>query len=142
MVRFIPDYLIFSVATIRVYKKIFSSAFSFDKSYIKNKLKESENHAGSQEFFFCKGIYTVSPTFPSEKCADSTLWGKEAELKAVAWSLRQSRWVVWDVEFGTARAARLHGPRPGKGRLQKSKPETVLFVTETTVDSQAMLILG
>lgn len=111
MVRFHPNYPIFSsVATIRVYKTIFCSAFSFDQSCIKNKLKESENHEDSQDCFSLWGMcwfYLV----------EKRVWAESSGL-----DLRQSPG-VWGAQ------PRMQGPTSWKGgTCRKVSLETAIHL--------------
>lgn len=119
MVRFILNYLIFSVATIRVCKKMFSCAFSFDKSCIKNELKESENHEDNQDFFSCKGVYKVSPHFPLLFPLGNMLILSCGE-KRLSWKQWPGAWDSLIVgcgkkSLGLPEQPRLQGPRSWKG---------------------------
>lgn len=90
-----------------------------------------------------QGKPTFPSAFPSGKCAGSTLWGKEAELKTVAWSLRQSHRGVWEEEFGTARAAKATRSKIlERGACRKAKLKLCHLPLETPVDSQATFTLG
>lgn len=76
-----------------------------------------------------RGVYLVSSTFTSafspEGCADFTVWGKEAELKTMAWSLGLSSWVGEYRNLELPRQPRLQGQVSGKGAPAGSKPKTV-----------------
>lgn len=146
MVRFILNYLIFSVATIRVCKKIFSSAFNFDKSYIKNKLKESENHEDNHDFFSCKGVYKVSLHFPLLFLLGNVLILPCGE-KRLSWKQWPGAWDSLIVgcgrkSLGLPKQPRLQDTRSWKGVPAEKQNWNCNLPLEIPVDSQAMFTLG